>query len=59
MTISEATRFKPIVLQEHDAEPRRLRAILDMKTEDVYVLETTLGFIKTMGMTIEEGAYDE
>ena len=59
MTISEATRFKPIVLQEHDAEPRRLRAILDTKTEDIYVLETTLGFIKTMGMTIEEGAYDE
>jgi hypothetical protein len=59
MTISEATRFKPIVLQEHDAEPRRLRAILDTKTEGVYILETTLDFLKTIGMTIEEGAYDE
>lgn len=59
MTISETARFKPIVLQEHDSEPRRLKAILDTKTEGVYILETTLGFVKTMGMTIEEGAYDK
>lgn len=59
MTISEATRFKPIVLQEHDSEPRKLKAILDTKTEGVYILETTLDFVKAMGMTIEEGAYDE
>lgn len=59
MTISEATRFKPIVLQEHDSEPRKLKAILDTKTEGVYILETTLGYVKAMGMIIEEGAYDE
>jgi len=61
MTIKEATeRYKPIILQEHDAEPRRLKAILDVKTNDIYILETTKGFAEGMGMTIEiEGSDSE
>ena len=54
MTISEATRFKPIILQEHDAEPRRLKAILDVESNGIYILETTKGFAESMGMTIKE-----
>jgi hypothetical protein len=49
----KALRYKPIILQEHDAEPRRLKAILDVKTNDIYILETTKGFAEGMGMTIE------
>lgn len=49
-------RYKPIILQEHDAEPRTMRAILDVKTDDIYILETTKGFVEGMGMTIEEVA---
>jgi hypothetical protein len=49
----DEVRYKPIILQEHDAEPRRLRAILDVKTNDIYILETTKGFAEGMGMTIE------
>lgn len=48
-----AERYEPIILQEHDAEPRRLKAILDMETNDIYILETTKGFAEGMGMTIE------
>ena len=59
MTILEATRFRPIVLQEHDAEPRRLKAILDVKTNGIYILETTKGFAESMGMTIEDRNADE
>lgn len=41
-TIEKATeRYKPVTLQEHDAEPRRLKAILDMETNDIYILKTT------------------
>ena len=47
-------RYKPIILQEHDAEPRTMRAILDVETNDIYILETTKGFAEGMGMTIEE-----
>lgn len=50
----EHQRYKPIILQEHDAEPRTMRAILDIKTNDIYILETTKGFTESMGMTIEE-----
>lgn len=59
MTISEATRFKPIILQEHDAEPRRMKAILDTETDYIYIMETTVGFVESMGMTIKERGYDE
>ena len=61
MTIKETTeRYKPIILQEHDAEPRRLKAILDVKTNDIYILKTTKGFAEGMGMTIEiEGSESE
>ena len=52
-------RYKPIILQEHDAEPRRLKAILDMKTDNIYILETTKGFAEGMGMTIKEVNADE
>lgn len=55
MTKKKTTeRYKPIILQEHDAEPRRLKAILDVETSDIYILETTKGFAESMGMTIEE-----
>lgn len=47
-------RYKPIILQEHDAEPRRLKAILDVETNDIYILETTKEFTESMGITIEE-----
>ena len=50
----ESQRYKPIILQEHDAEPRTLRAILDMETNDIYILKTTKGFVESIGMTIEE-----
>lgn len=49
-------RYKPIILQEHDAEPRTMRAILDVETNDIYILETTKGFAEGMGMTIEDVA---
>lgn len=49
----KALKYKPIILQEHDAEPRTMRAILDVETNDIYILETTKGFAKSMGMTIE------
>jgi len=52
-------RYKPIILQEHDAEPRRLKAILDTETNDIYILETTRGFAEHMGMIIEEVNADE
>lgn len=60
MTRTETTeRYKPIILQEHDAEPRRLKAILDVETNGIYVLETTKGFIESMGITIEDRNADE
>ena len=42
-------RYKSIILQEHDAEPRTLRAILDTETNNIYILETTKGFVECMG----------
>lgn len=52
--MSDDKRYKPIILHEHDAEPRKLRAILDTKTDKIYILETTKGFAESMGMNIEE-----
>lgn len=51
-------RYKPIILQEHDAEPRRLKSILDVKTNDIYILKTTKGFVEYMGITIEDRNVD-
>jgi hypothetical protein len=54
MTIKEITeRYKPIILQEHDAEPRRLRAILDTTTDEIYVCKLTRQGAELLGMTIE------
>ena len=54
MTIKEITeRYKPIILQEHDAEPRRLRAILDTATDEIYVCKLTRQGAELLGMTIE------
>lgn len=47
-------RYKPIILQEHDAEPRRLRAILDTATDEIYVCKLTRQGAEILGMTIEE-----
>ena len=60
-TIEKATeRYKPITLQERDAEPRRLKAILDVETNDIYILKTTKGFAEEyMGMTIEDREADK
>lgn len=52
-------RYKPIILQEHDAEPRRLKAILDVETNGIYILETTKVFAESMGITIENRNADE
>ena len=52
-------RYKPIILQEHDAEPRRLKAILDVETNGIYILETTKVFVESMGITIEDRNADE
>ena len=46
-------RYKPIVLQEHDAEPRTLRAILDTATEEIYVCKLTRQGAEILGMSIE------
>lgn len=46
-------KYKPVILQEHDAEPRRLNAILDTKTNEVYVKAALIGF------TIEEVNADD
>lgn len=57
--MSDDKRYKPIILQEHDAEPIRLKAILDVETDSIYILETTKGFAEGMGMTIKEVNADE
>lgn len=60
MTVmNNVKRYKPIILQEHDAEPIKLKAILDMRTGDIYILEITKGFAEAMGMTIKEVEEDE
>jgi hypothetical protein len=46
-------RYKSIVLQEHDAEPRRLKAILDTATDEIYVCKLTRQGAELLGMTIE------
>ncbi len=59
-TIEKVTeRYKPVTLQEHDAEPRRLKAILDVETNGIYILETTKEYVESMGMTIEDRNTDE
>lgn len=57
--MSDDKRYKPIILHEHDAEPIKLRAILDVKTGGIYILETTKEFAEGMGMTIKEVNADE
>lgn len=57
--MSDDKRYKPIILHEHDAEPIKLKAILDVETDSIYILETTKGFAEDMGMTIEEVEEDE
>lgn len=47
-------RYKSIILQEHDANPRTLRAILDTETEEIYVCKLTTQGAELLGMTIEE-----
>ena len=47
-------RYKPIILQEHDAEPRTLRAILDTATDEIYISKLTKQDAEFLGMTIEE-----
>ena len=48
-----AERYKPIILQEHDAEPRRLRAILDTSTDEIYLCKLTRQGAEFLGITIE------
>lgn len=50
----ESQRYKPIILQEHDAEPRTMRAIMDTETEEIYVNKLTRQDAEIYGMTIEE-----
>ena len=50
----EQQRYKPIILQEHDAEPRTMRAILDTATYEIYVCKLTRQGAEILGMTIEE-----
>lgn len=52
-------RYKPIVLQEHDAEPRTLRAILDTTTDEIYICRLTRQGAEILGMTIEDRNDDE
>lgn len=47
-------RYKPVILQEHDAESRRLRAILDTETEEIYICKLTKQGADILGITIEE-----
>ena len=51
-------RYKPIILQEHDAEPRRLKAILDTATDEIYVRKLTRQDTEILGTTIEEVTED-
>ena len=55
----EPQRYKPIILQEHDAEPRTMRAIMDMETEEIYVYGYSKRTVDMVGMTIEEVNADE
>ena len=51
---NKTERYKPIVLQEHDAEPRSLKAILDIATDEIYVRKLTRQDTEILGITIEE-----
>lgn len=57
--MNDDKRYKPIILQGHDAESIKLRAILDMKTGGIYILETTREFAEGIGMTIREVNADD
>jgi hypothetical protein len=50
----KSLRYKPIILHEHDAEPRRLRAILDTATDEIYICKLTRQGAEILGMTIED-----
>lgn len=50
----KSLRYQPIVLQEHDAEPRRLSAILDIATDKIYIYKFTKQTANILGVTIEE-----
>ena len=50
----ESQRYKPIILQEHDAEPRTMKAIIDAETDEIYVRSLTRKDAELLGMTIEE-----
>lgn len=52
--VCKEARYKPVILQEHDAESRRLRAILDTATEEIYVKKMTRHTADILGITIEE-----
>lgn len=58
-TALESQRYKPIILQEHDAEPRTMKAIIDTATDEIYVCKLTKQGAKILGMTIEEVNADE
>jgi hypothetical protein len=55
----ESKRYKPIILQEHDAEPRKMRAIIDTATDDIYISKLSMKNAKFLGMTIEEVNADD
>lgn len=55
----EHQRYKPIILQEHDAEPRTMRAILDTATDEIYICKLTRQGAEILGMTIEEVNADD
>lgn len=50
----EFQRYKPIILQEHDAEPRTMKAIIDTETDEIYVRKLTRKDAEILGMTIED-----
>lgn len=52
-------RYKPIILKEHDAEPRTMRALLDTATDEIYVCRITRQGAEILGMTIEDRNADE
>lgn len=52
-------RYKPIILQEHDAEQRKMRAIIDTATDEIYICKLTKHGSEFLGMTIEEVKADE
>ena len=47
-------KYQLILLKEHDAEPRVLKAILDSTTNEIYICKLTSEVAKQAGMTIEE-----